>query len=159
MGRDIASWIEFWAQRQPERIALHFGDRNISYGALLARIRVLVTHLGQCGTAPGDRIGYLGANHPEMVALTFACARTGTIFVPLNWRLSATELAAILGDCKPAMLICDPEFADTGATIASGGDTVVALLRTCADVWLDCAWPASPQRAAPSPTRRHGPCG
>ncbi|MGH8796833.1 MAG: class I adenylate-forming enzyme family protein, partial [Caldimonas sp.] len=151
MGKDIAGWIEFWAQRQPERIALHFDGRDISYRALLARIRVLVAHLGQCGVSPGDRIGYLGANHPEMVALTFACARTGAIFVPLNWRLSAPELAAILRDCKPAMLICEPEFADTGATIASGGDTVIAPLQTRADVWYDCAWPAALQRAAPAP--------
>ena len=111
---------------------------------------MLAARLAECGTAPGDRIAYLGANHPEMVALTFACARAAMIFVPLNWRLSPAELTATLRDCAPIMLVCDPEFAETGAAIASASGTDLAPLRASGDVWFDCAWPAVLQRAAPA---------
>src|ERR1700722_1097094 len=66
-------------------------------------------------TAPGDRIAVLAPNTTDTFEVQFACGRIGAIFVPLNWRLAAPELRAILADCTPVILVYDPEFAD-GAT-------------------------------------------
>jgi len=46
-----------------------------------------------------------------MLALLLAAARLGAILVPLNWRLTAAEHAAILRDCAPRVLYCDAAFA------------------------------------------------
>ncbi|MBK8873860.1 MAG: AMP-binding protein [Bacteroidetes bacterium] len=51
------------------------------------------------GTAPGARVvAWPGFNTPELVAMLFACARTGLVMLPLSWRLSDEELAAIVAD-------------------------------------------------------------
>jgi len=58
----------------------------------------------------GDRVAWLGYNHPEMLVLLFALARLGAILVPLNWRLTAAEHKAILADCTPKWIFCDAAF-------------------------------------------------
>lgn len=58
----------------------------------------------------GDRIAWLGYNHPDMLALLFAAARRGAILVPLNWRLTPAEHARILRDCSPRLLYADAAF-------------------------------------------------
>jgi fatty-acyl-CoA synthase len=62
----------------------------------------------------GDRVAWLGYNHPEMLVLLFALARLGAILVPLNWRLTAAEHKAILADCAPKWIFCDEAFATHG---------------------------------------------
>jgi fatty-acyl-CoA synthase len=58
----------------------------------------------------GDRVAWLGYNHPEMLVLLFALARLGAILVPLNWRLTAAEHKAILADCTPKWIFSDDAF-------------------------------------------------
>jgi fatty-acyl-CoA synthase len=62
------------------------------------------------GVASGERVAVLARNHPLLLLLQLGCARSGTIFVPLNWRLAKTELAAIAADAAPALLFVDPHF-------------------------------------------------
>lgn len=69
------------------------------------------------GVGKGDRVAWLGYNHPDMLALLFAAARLGAIVVPLNWRLTAAEHAAILRDCQPRVLFCDDEFARAAGSL------------------------------------------
>ncbi|NVK57453.1 MAG: AMP-binding protein [Alteromonadaceae bacterium] len=63
--------------------------------------------LMQQGLRSGDRLACLAKNCAELVALHFACENTGVIFVPLNWRLSAEELHALLEDCTPSLIVGD----------------------------------------------------
>ena len=59
------------------------------------------------GLRPGDRLACLAKNCAEYIALHFAAARLGLLFVPLNWRLSAAELDSVLEDCQPALVVAD----------------------------------------------------
>jgi fatty-acyl-CoA synthase len=79
-----------------------------SYAQLWQRIEQATRALG---VARGERIAWLGYNHPDMLALLLAAARLGAILVPLNWRLTPAEHAAILRDCTPRVLYCDAAFA------------------------------------------------
>ena len=45
------------------------------------------------GLTNGDRVGVLSRNCPEFLDIYFACAKTGIIFVPLNFRLAPPEVA------------------------------------------------------------------
>jgi fatty-acyl-CoA synthase len=58
---------------------------------------------------PGDRVSILAANDLAHLDLFFACARIGAIFAPLNWRLAPPELAWILDDCTPQVLVVGPD--------------------------------------------------
>jgi fatty-acyl-CoA synthase len=55
-----------------------------------------VAALRAAGLGAGDSVGWLALNHPRALALLAACRRLGLRWVPLNWRLAAPELAAIV---------------------------------------------------------------
>ena len=59
---------------------------------------------------PGDRVAILATNHPELLAILFACGLRGYIYVPLNFRLSQSELMQIVVNCEPAILITDDTY-------------------------------------------------
>jgi fatty-acyl-CoA synthase len=109
----IAEWIDLHAGRAPDAAAIRFEGAVISYGELARLSARAARLLGEdLGLAAGERIAYLGVNLPEQLILTFAAARAGLVMVPLNWRLAAPELAAILAAAEPALLIVEAGFAD-----------------------------------------------
>jgi len=63
------------------------------------------------GVGPGDRVASLAKNRAELILLHFGCARIGAIYVPLNWRLTATEIAALIADADPSILVGDAMLA------------------------------------------------
>ncbi len=129
--RTLAGWIERHADSAPSRTALRYGGEAISYAALAARIARLSHWLeDDCGLAPGARVAWLGHNHPDQLALLFACAHCSMVQVPLNWRLSSSELNQVLDDAGAALLVVDhscagiagaldhPRIAAAGADLA-----------------------------------------
>ena len=85
---------------------------RFSYGALDVRIARCVGFLADSLGAPfGERVAVLARNSVDQVVLAMACQRAGALFVPLNWRLTGAELAGLLADAQPKLLIYDAEFA------------------------------------------------
>ena len=125
---DISVWIDRHAGFAPGKTAICFGGREITYEQLAARIGVLAGLLVDLKAGPGTRVAYLGLNHPGTIALLFACARTGAIFLPLNWRLEAPEHIEILNDCTPVVLFADADYLAHGRSICTQtGIRVVAM--------------------------------
>ncbi len=95
------------ADLNPERIALIFEEEKISFGDMADRVRRQATLLRESGVCAGDRVAYLGFNHPAFFETLFAANTLGAIFVPLNFRLTAEELTFIINDAGVHTLICD----------------------------------------------------
>jgi len=94
------------------RRALHFEGRDFSYAEFAADCDAVARTLWHgWGVRPGDRVAWLGANHPGQLMLLFAVARIGAILLPLNLRLAAAELQAQLAECAPAHLVHDDAMA------------------------------------------------
>jgi len=91
----------------PERTAFVFGDRRISHAEYARRVEGLAAALAALGITAGDRIVILSENNPEFVDLLGAAAWLGAILVPINWRLSADEIAYIVGDAAPKLVVAD----------------------------------------------------
>ncbi len=89
------------------RAILHAG-RALSYADLDARVGRLARALRGLGAGPGSRVAYLGPNHPAFLETMFATWSAGAVFVPLNMRLAAPELAWQLADCGAALLVYAP---------------------------------------------------
>ncbi|MDE2352857.1 MAG: long-chain fatty acid--CoA ligase [Alphaproteobacteria bacterium] len=109
---DLSCWIERHARFAPDAVAIQFENEEISYAQLAQRIRCAASVLANRGVRRGDRVAYLGLNHPAVLVLLFACARLGALFLPLNWRLAPPEHARVLADCQPRALFVEPAFAD-----------------------------------------------
>jgi fatty-acyl-CoA synthase len=100
--------------------AIVFEGQSLSYvqvRTLAAAIahRLRATH----GIRPGDRVAWLGANHPLEIVLLFALARLGAMFLPLNFRLAPAEWEAQVADCAPRLLVHDAAWSDVAQSLAA----------------------------------------
>jgi long-chain acyl-CoA synthetase len=73
---------------------------------LLALVSTAREHIRNAGVKPGDRCALLAENGIRWVAANLAIFAEGAICVPLYSRQAPEELAAMLADCEPALLLC-----------------------------------------------------
>lgn len=129
MAALLYDWIANHALRRPNSLAaVDLGSgRRFTYAMFDERIARLATVLrDQLGVRRGDRVAVFAPNTTETFEVQFAAGRLGAVFVPLNWRLAAPELRAILTDCTPVALIHDLEFEDRAAEL---GEAFPSMLR------------------------------
>ncbi len=111
----------FWeiAQAEPARPAVVDSDGNsTTYGELLASANRLAHGLTDLGLAMGDAVAVLLPNETAFLAVQLATAQLGLYLTPINWRLTAGEIAYILGNCDAQVLVTSPEFADAAGRAA-----------------------------------------
>ena len=101
----IGSWIERRARTAPDGVALIAGDCSVTYSELAGRARRLANGLRTLGVAKGDRVAWLGPNHPAFLESLFAAGLLGAALAPVNHRLDEAEINWILQDIKPRVLI------------------------------------------------------
>ncbi len=106
-GHTIDRWIRDRARLGPDRVAIDYEGREVTYAELDARSDVLAASLTH-----GERVATLTGNTPEHVATFFACAKAGAILTPISWRLSPHEIAYQLDDADPALFLVEDEYAE-----------------------------------------------
>jgi long-chain acyl-CoA synthetase len=89
----------------PEQTALASVERRSTFCELHDRVGRIAAALMKRGFEAGDRLAILLPNGPEYLELVHACAWLGVVVVPLNIRLSATEIDHILSDATPRGLV------------------------------------------------------
>ncbi|MFF3985916.1 long-chain fatty acid--CoA ligase [Streptomyces sp. NPDC001797] len=107
----LGSWPARRARKTPHRTALVFGGQPTDYRTLHERTTRLAHALRARGIRRGDRIAYLGPNHPAYLETLFAAGVLGAVFVPLNTRLVGPEIAYQLGDSGAKALLYGPSHA------------------------------------------------
>jgi fatty-acyl-CoA synthase len=101
----LAEWFRRRSLRAPGKPVLTFEGDTWNYAEMQERIERLATVLANGGTKAGDRVAYLGFNHPMFLVMLFATARIGAIFVPMNFRFTGHELAYVLNDAQTHTLL------------------------------------------------------
>jgi fatty-acyl-CoA synthase len=101
----VGSWIERRARIAPAQVALVGGDRSLTYAELARRIRRLANGLRRLGVGRGDRVAWLGPNHPAFLESLFASGLLGAALAPVNHRLAADGIRAVLADTEPSVLM------------------------------------------------------
>src|SRR6202521_625869 len=110
---DIADVIERNAAFTPDKVALRYSGRSLTYAELASRIAGAARALkSELGIGRGDRVAILAANHPDYLVLLYASARLGAMLVPLNWRLAVPEQVFILADASVKALVVEEALAD-----------------------------------------------
>lgn len=109
MSFSFANLIRSHAETRSDDVAFVDGERRRTFGEVHARSSRAANALLEAGVQPGDRVGVLMKNSIEFFELAFACSKVDAMVVALNWRLAAPELAAILDDAQPSVLVADAE--------------------------------------------------
>ncbi|WP_374298007.1 long-chain fatty acid--CoA ligase [Sphingomonas sp.] len=155
---DHFDWIASHAMRRADALAaidLATGRRS-TYAQFHARIDGIAAGLAERhGVGPGDRVAVLAHGSTDVFELQFACFRLGAIFTPLNIRLAQPELAAILANCAPALLVHDQAHAARAAALT--GPAGPRLLATGEGSDFE-ALATSGRSAAPAPARLADTC-
>lgn len=124
----LGGWPARRAQMSPDRTAFVFADRRVTYARVFERTTLLASRLRADGVRPGDRVAYLGPNHPAFAETMFATHMLGAVFVPLNARLAAPEISYMLEHSGASVLVYAPECAATVRGLTGPPPrTVVAL--------------------------------
>jgi len=108
---NIGEWITKRAIIQPDKPFLAEKDKAYNNREFNGRVNRAANALGNLGIMKGDRVALLMSNCSEFLEIFFACAKTGAIMVPLNFRLAVPELLYILQDSAPDILIYSSEYA------------------------------------------------
>jgi fatty-acyl-CoA synthase len=101
----VGSWIERRARTTPDQVALVGEDRAFTYGELAQRVRRLANGLQRLGVGRGDRVAWLGPNHPAFLEALFASGLVGAALAPVNHRMAADQIRAVLADIDPRVLV------------------------------------------------------
>jgi fatty-acyl-CoA synthase len=114
-NQGIGSWTARRARRTPGRTAVIHpaSGSTLTYRQLHERACRLAAALRGLGVRRGDRVAYLGPNHPSFLETLFASGLLGAALVPLNTRLTDAELSYQLTDSGTGVLI---HGQPTGAT-------------------------------------------
>lgn len=109
--RTVAETLRWRALRHPDLPVTWYQGRTRTFGEMDASSSALAAGLvDRLGVQPGDRIAVLDKNSDAYVELLFAAAKAGAVTVPVNWRLTASEVAAVVGDADPVALVVGDGF-------------------------------------------------
>lgn len=118
--------LERHALMQPNATALRFLGKGLTWGELHGRVRALADALSRRGVGFGDRVMVLMLNRPEFMESVLAINMLGAIAVPLNFRLTAAEIAFLVQDCQARVVITEAVL----APVATGARDIESLLDT-----------------------------
>ena len=107
---NVGNWLYKRSLVSEDQFAILFGHQVVTYGRMNKRVNRLSHAMLKTGLANGDRVGILSRNCPEFLEIYFACAKTGIIFVPLNFRLAPPELAYQITDSGLRLLFLNLEL-------------------------------------------------
>jgi fatty-acyl-CoA synthase len=129
MGAGLIDVTAKRAALAPNRIAFRdvASGRELTYAELENRSARCAALLTELGVAKADRVAVLCRNRIEFFELMFACAKTGAILVPLNWRSPASELAPVIEDSEPKALFFGTEDAAVAMALSRPGLNAVAF--------------------------------
>ena len=142
------------ATRHPDRTAIVDGDLRRTYRELDDAVNRAANALAERGLAKGDRLALLGHNSYGFVVTYFACARLGVICVPINYMLSAGEVAYILEHSGATAMVAEDlliELAEAGIAAAGAPIAVRGVIGEQRDGWESVAgWTTHRDAAEPT---------
>jgi long-chain acyl-CoA synthetase len=129
---NVADLVRDSAERVPDKPALVFHGRSVSFAEVDERVDLTAAALAAHGVGKGDRVALLAGNVPEFVTTLYGALRLGAIVCPLNVMLTPEEIGYILADAGakvavsglgtlPGLLAVRDRLADLESIFAIGG--------------------------------------
>ena len=108
----IGQMLSTHARLTPNRLAARDLTRDMNYALWNERACRLANGLLALGLSKGDRIAVIAYNRLEWVEIYTAVAKAGLVAVPINFRLTASEVHYICQDCEISAVIVEDVLAE-----------------------------------------------
>lgn len=122
-------FLELFLRRatvEPARVFCRIGAGGLSFGDLERKSAALAAWLQSQGVVPGDRVALMLRNSGTALALMFAIARAGAVWVPVNTQAVGDNLAYTLTHAEPRVIVAESDLLPViAACCAEFGDAVV----------------------------------
>jgi long-chain acyl-CoA synthetase len=124
----LADTVRVNGVERADHLALIQGDRQLTWGELLARSAKVAQALAAAGVGPTDRIAFLDKNSIEHFEVLFGAAMLNAVSVDVNWRLAPPEVEFIVNDADAKVLVVGPDFVPVLNAIAGNLPTVTTTI-------------------------------
>jgi len=128
MGELLHNLLERNANKYPADQAIRFpqDDITLNWAETNARANALANYLLAQGVKQGDKVGILIPNRPEFIITFFAILKAGAVVIPINVKLTESEISYILGNAEAKALVTDHQLSTVGRdAAATSGVTLV----------------------------------
>lgn len=102
--------IERAVRRVPDKIGLIYGERSYTFRQMGERASRLANALLNMGLNKGDRVATIIPNTPEFHEIFFATAKTGLVFVPVNYHYVGEEIEYAINNVEASVLLVDERY-------------------------------------------------
>ena len=130
---NLALTLQAAAERDPHAEGLVDGDVRLTWTEVRDRAARVAGGLAGLGVGESDRVVALLADRREAVLLYWACQWLGAWFVPLNFRMTADEVAYCAQDAGAALIAYEPASAQAGRAVAERLDVPAVLVAGAED--------------------------
>ncbi|PLC52272.1 acyl-CoA synthetase [Pollutimonas nitritireducens] len=107
---NLSAQILYHAASSPEKLAIVYDSERITYGEFATRVLSMAGYLQSRGVEAGQVVAVVMKNSTAFLEIAYALSHIGGVFLPVNFRLSNSEVAYILEDAEAKLLIADEEF-------------------------------------------------
>ncbi len=109
------------AERNPEGTWLRSDAGSLTFGGAIAAVAGTAARQQAAGVRRGDRVLLTASTSPPYLLCWLALTSLGAVAVAVNPRSSAAELAGLIRQVEPRLLVTDAEMADQVAAARHGG--------------------------------------
>lgn len=96
--RTLGDWLEYWAQKTPDKEYIVYSDRNLrfTWKTFDERVNNMANGLLSIGVTRGTNVGIWAQNVPDWLTVLYATAKIGAVAVTVNTNYKTEELAFVL---------------------------------------------------------------
>ena len=110
MLETMGDLFRYNSQKFPEKLAIKYADREITFGEHFNRCQQLASALYQVGVRRQDRLAVLSQNSPEYLEVYGSAELSGYIVTTINFRLIAPEVEYLLSSSQPKILFFEEQY-------------------------------------------------
>ena len=126
---------------RPDELAYRAGPRRLSFREVDRASNRIANAFAAMGVGQGSRVAVLTKQHLDCILVTLAACKLGAVCMPVNWRLSAPEVAYILENGEAPFLMADEAFLPlVKAACLQAGKTLVCTERAVDGVGAFAPW-------------------
>ncbi len=106
--------VLFWAERQPDKLAVAFKKERLTYRELAEKMRTIAARLVRMGIHKGDHVLFSAVSRPEMAAVHLGIQYCGAVAVFLDKNATPEDAALLYRESGAALLLTDRPMKEYG---------------------------------------------